>query len=72
MVTDIAILQAVVVSLAQTDPAILANVRGALAQLAVTSARVGQHTPLVQLMDNTMQQRIAAFRAKLSKNTVAD
>ena len=70
IVADVAILQAVVTGLAKTDPAVLATVRAALAQLAVTSARVGQHTPLVQLMDDTMQRRIAAFEAKLPGHSI--
>lgn len=68
MVADIAILQAAVAGLGQTNPAALAAIRGALNQLAVQSVQVGQHMALVRLMDDTMQRRIAAFEARLPRH----
>jgi hypothetical protein len=67
MVADIAILQTVVASLGYANAPALAAMRDALAQLAVTSVQVGQQTPLVQLMNDTMQRRILAFEARLPR-----
>ncbi len=67
MVADITILQAIVAGLGRTDERTLALIRAALAQLAIKSVQVGQHTPLVKLMDETMQRRIATFEAKLPR-----
>jgi hypothetical protein len=67
MAADIAILQTVVASLAHTNAPALAAMRDALAQLAVTSVQVGQQTPLVQIMNDTMQRRIFTFEARLPR-----
>jgi hypothetical protein len=45
--------------------------RDSPAQLAVTSVQVGQQTPLVQIMNDTMQRRIFTFEARLPRQDLS-